>query len=176
MDEGGGVVHAAKRSGSTRPSRRLRFSRAWARSVTSRRWRASRLQSSDLLRLGASRRDLHRRLRRRETPGASPIAQRGRVAAGGGEAARRGVASGAGLGQGYSRVLKGRIYPDGRVALYKPAEILANVKKPRTVWHQGERVDLGRVERARCPLPQSAGARALKDLQQGGCRSGRSPP
>jgi hypothetical protein len=73
------------------------------------------------------------------------------------------------LGQGYPRVLKGRIYPDGRVALYKPAEILANVKKPRTVWHQGERVDLGRVERVIDARYLSLLERErLKDLQQGG--------
>jgi transposase, IS30 family len=41
---------------------------------------------------------------------------------------------------------KGRIYPDGRVVLYRPNEILANVKNPRTAWVQGERVELSRVE------------------------------
>lgn len=41
---------------------------------------------------------------------------------------------------------KGRVYPDGRVVLYRPAEILANVKNPRTAWIQGERVELSRVE------------------------------
>ena len=41
---------------------------------------------------------------------------------------------------------KGRIYPDGRVVLYRPEEILANVRNPRTAWVQGERVPLARVE------------------------------
>lgn len=41
---------------------------------------------------------------------------------------------------------KGRLYPDGRVVLYRPAEILANVNNPRTEWVQGERVTLSRVE------------------------------
>jgi IS30 family transposase len=41
---------------------------------------------------------------------------------------------------------KGRIYPDGRVVLYRPEEVLANVKNPRTAWVQGERVPLARVE------------------------------
>jgi len=41
---------------------------------------------------------------------------------------------------------KGRIYPDGRIVLYCPAEILANVKNPRTPWVQGEQVALSRVE------------------------------
>ncbi|WP_160297650.1 helix-turn-helix domain-containing protein [Demequina salsinemoris] len=41
---------------------------------------------------------------------------------------------------------KGRVYPDGRVVLYRPQEVLAHVKKPRTAWVQGERVPLHRVE------------------------------
>jgi IS30 family transposase len=41
---------------------------------------------------------------------------------------------------------KGRIYPDGRVVLYHPEEVLANVKNQRTAWVQGERVPLARVE------------------------------
>lgn len=41
---------------------------------------------------------------------------------------------------------KGRVYPDGRVVLYRPEEVLANVKSPRTTWVQGERVALARVE------------------------------
>ena len=41
---------------------------------------------------------------------------------------------------------KGRIYPDGRVVLYRPEEVLANVRNPRTAWGQGERVPLARVE------------------------------
>lgn len=41
---------------------------------------------------------------------------------------------------------KGRIYPDGRVVLYRPNEILAHVKNPRMAWVQGERVELSRVE------------------------------
>ena len=38
------------------------------------------------------------------------------------------------------------VYPDGRVVLYRPAEILAKVKNPRTAWIQGERVELSGVE------------------------------
>ncbi|PFG33921.1 IS30 family transposase [Sanguibacter antarcticus] len=41
---------------------------------------------------------------------------------------------------------KGRIYPDGRVVLYRPEEVLANVKSPRTAWVQGERIPIARVE------------------------------
>jgi IS30 family transposase len=41
---------------------------------------------------------------------------------------------------------KGRIYPDGKVVLYRPEEVLANVRNPRTAWVQGERVPLARVE------------------------------
>ncbi len=41
---------------------------------------------------------------------------------------------------------KGRIYPDGRVVLFRPEEVLANVRNPRTAWVQGERVPLDRVE------------------------------
>jgi IS30 family transposase len=41
---------------------------------------------------------------------------------------------------------KGRIYPDGKVVLYRPEEVLANVRNPRTAWVQGERVPLDRVE------------------------------
>lgn len=41
---------------------------------------------------------------------------------------------------------KGRIYPDGRVVIYGPEEVLANVKSPRTAWVQGERVPIARVE------------------------------
>ena len=41
---------------------------------------------------------------------------------------------------------KGRIYPDGKVVLYRPEEILTNVRNPRTAWIQGERVPLARVE------------------------------
>ncbi len=41
---------------------------------------------------------------------------------------------------------KGRIYPDGRVVLYRPREVLANVKNPRTAWVQGEHVPIARVE------------------------------
>jgi len=64
---------------------------------------------------------------------------------------------------------KGRIYPDGRVVLYKPAEILAGVKKPRTVWHQGERVALERVEQVIDARYLSLLERErLKDLQHGG--------
>ena len=41
---------------------------------------------------------------------------------------------------------RGRIYPDGKVVLYRPEEVLANVRNARTAWVQGERVSLARVE------------------------------
>jgi len=41
---------------------------------------------------------------------------------------------------------KGRVHPDGRVVLYRPEEVLANVRNPRTARVQGERVPLARVE------------------------------
>jgi IS30 family transposase len=64
---------------------------------------------------------------------------------------------------------KGRIYPDGRVVLYRPAEILANVKNPRTAWVQGERVALDRVEKVIDPRYLSVLERErLKDLQSSG--------
>lgn len=64
---------------------------------------------------------------------------------------------------------KGRIYPDGRVVFYRPAEILANVKKPRTAWHQGERIELARVEQVIDARYLSLIERErIKDLQQSG--------
>lgn len=64
---------------------------------------------------------------------------------------------------------KGRVYPDGRVVLYKPAEILANVKKPRTAWHQGERIELAKVEQVLDARYLSLLERErLRDLQQSG--------
>jgi len=64
---------------------------------------------------------------------------------------------------------KGRIYPDGRIVLYRPSEILANVKSPRTAWVQGERVALARVEQVIDPRYLSLLERErLKDLQSTG--------
>ena len=48
--------------------------------------------------------------------------------------------------RGIRSFAKGRIYPDGRVVLYNQDEILANVRKPRTTWAQGEHIGLDRVE------------------------------
>ncbi|GAA1216911.1 hypothetical protein GCM10009655_15340 [Rhodoglobus aureus] len=42
---------------------------------------------------------------------------------------------------------KGRVLADGRVVLYRQDEILANVRRPRTAWIQGERVALDKVEK-----------------------------
>lgn len=50
------------------------------------------------------------------------------------------------LDKGIRVFSRGRIYPDGRVLLYRPEEVLANVKDPRTAWVQGERVPIARVE------------------------------
>jgi IS30 family transposase len=64
---------------------------------------------------------------------------------------------------------KGRIYPDGRIVLYRPSEILANVKNPRTAWVQGERVALARVEQVIDPRYLSLLERErLRDLQSAG--------
>ena len=64
---------------------------------------------------------------------------------------------------------KGRIYPDGRVVLYSPAEVLGHVKKPRTAWHQGEYVELARVEQVIDARYLSLVERErIKDLQQAG--------
>lgn len=48
--------------------------------------------------------------------------------------------------RGIRSFAKGRIYPDGRVVLYNQDEILANVRRPRTTWAQGEHINLDRVE------------------------------
>ena len=48
--------------------------------------------------------------------------------------------------RGIRSFAKGRIYPDGRVVLYNQDEILANVRRPRTTWAQGEHIRLDRVE------------------------------
>ena len=64
---------------------------------------------------------------------------------------------------------KGRVYPDGKVVLYRPAEILANVKNPRTAWVQGERVPLARIEQVINSRYLSLIERErLKDLQMAG--------
>jgi IS30 family transposase len=78
---------------------------------------------------------------------------------------------------------KGRIYPDGRVVLYRPAEILANVRNPRTAWVQGDRVALSRVEQIIDARYLSLLERErVKDLQSSGlsirkiaAAMGRSP-
>jgi hypothetical protein len=64
---------------------------------------------------------------------------------------------------------KGRIYPERRIVLYRPSEILANVKNPRTAWVQGERVALARVEQVIDPRYLSLLERErVKDLQSAG--------
>ena len=65
--------------------------------------------------------------------------------------------------------LKGRVYPDGRVVLYRLAEILANVKNPRSAWIKGEWVELSRVEQVINSRYVSLLERGrLKDLQSSG--------
>ncbi|NYJ19789.1 IS30 family transposase [Leifsonia psychrotolerans] len=64
---------------------------------------------------------------------------------------------------------KGRIHPDGRVVLYRPAEILSNVKNSRTAWVQGERVALDKIEKVINPRFVSLLERErIKDLQMAG--------
>jgi len=46
---------------------------------------------------------------------------------------------------------KGRVLADGRVVLYRQDEILANVRRPRTEWVQGERVASTRSSRSLTP-------------------------
>jgi IS30 family transposase len=78
---------------------------------------------------------------------------------------------------------KGRVYPDGKVVLYRPAEILANVKNRRMAWVQGERVPLAKVEQVINPRYLSLLERErLKDLLMTGASMrtiaeamGRSP-
>jgi IS30 family transposase len=48
--------------------------------------------------------------------------------------------------RGIRSFAKGRVYPDGRVVLYRQDEILAAVRNPRTGWAQGEKVPLAKVE------------------------------
>lgn len=48
--------------------------------------------------------------------------------------------------RGIHSFAKVRIYPDGRVVVYNQDEILANVRRPRTTWAQGEHIALERVE------------------------------
>jgi len=77
----------------------------------------------------------------------------------------------------------GRVYPDGRVVRYRPGQILAAVKSPRTTYVQGERVDLARVERVIHPRFLSLLERErLRDLHRAGmslraiaAELGRSP-
>jgi transposase, IS30 family len=77
----------------------------------------------------------------------------------------------------------GRVYPDGRVVRYRPAERLAAVKAPRTRYVQGERIDLDRVEQVIHPRFLSLLERErLHDLRKSGmsmraiaATMGRSP-
>ncbi len=63
----------------------------------------------------------------------------------------------------------GRVYPDGRVVRYRPEQILAGVKKPRTLYVQGQRVALDRVERLIHPRYLSLLERErLRDLHRSG--------
>lgn len=64
---------------------------------------------------------------------------------------------------------KGRVLADGRVVLYRQDEILANVRRPRTAWVQGERVALDKVEKIIDSRYLSVLERErIKDLQLGG--------
>lgn len=64
---------------------------------------------------------------------------------------------------------KGRVLADGRVLLYRQDEILANVRRPRTAWVQGERVPLNKVEKIIHARYLSVLERErMKDLQMGG--------
>jgi transposase, IS30 family len=63
----------------------------------------------------------------------------------------------------------GRVYPDGRIVRYRPEQILAGVKSPRTVYVQGQRVDLDRVERLIDPRYLSLLEREqVRDLHKSG--------
>jgi transposase, IS30 family len=63
----------------------------------------------------------------------------------------------------------GRVYPDGRVVRYRPAERLAAVRAPRTKYVLGERIDLERVERVIHPRFLSLLERErLHDLRKDG--------
>src|SRR4029079_431409 len=54
--------------------------------------------------------------------------------------------------KGIRQFYGGRVYPDGRVVKYRPAEILANVKNPRTTYgHNDNRDVLERLERSISP-------------------------
>lgn len=78
---------------------------------------------------------------------------------------------------------RGRVHPDGRVVLYRPEEVLANVRNPRTAWVQGDRVPLSQVEKVIHARYLSLVERErLKDLTMAGlsirqvaAEMGRSP-
>src|SRR6185369_13719925 len=54
--------------------------------------------------------------------------------------------------KGIRQFYGGRVYPDGRVVKYRPAEILANVKNPRNTYgHNDNRDVLERLERSISP-------------------------
>jgi len=54
--------------------------------------------------------------------------------------------------KGIRQFYGGRVYPDGRVVKYRPAEILANVKNPRNTYgHNNNRGTLERLERSISP-------------------------
>ena len=72
--------------------------------------------------------------------------------------------------RGIRSFAKGRIYPDGRVVVYNQDEILANVRRPRTTWAQGEHICLERVEQVIDSRYLSLVERErIKDLQAQGC-------
>ncbi len=63
----------------------------------------------------------------------------------------------------------GRIYPDGRIALYSPSEVVAKVVSPRVRYIQGERIDLVRVERViHARFVSLAERERIRDLRKSG--------
>lgn len=71
--------------------------------------------------------------------------------------------------RGIRSFAKGRVYPDGRVVLYRQDEILANVRRPRTAWAQGEQVPLARVEQLiDCRYLSLVERERIKDLSSAG--------
>jgi len=63
----------------------------------------------------------------------------------------------------------GRVYPDGRVALYNKGEVVAKVVSARVRYIQGDRIDLVRVERVIDPRFVSLAERErIRDLNRKG--------
>jgi IS30 family transposase len=63
----------------------------------------------------------------------------------------------------------GRVYPDGRVALYNTGEVRAKVVSRRVRYIQGDRIDLVRVERVIDPCFVSLAERErIRDLRESG--------